>query len=291
MSKADFKKLMASIQLFLHDFGLWIAIVIGLVVGSFLNVVIYRLPKIVSAQSIGENSDSNLTLTPWGTLLSPGSTAPCCQKPIAWFDNIPLFSWLILRGKCRDCGQAIAPRYVLVELLTALSFVWVYFYFGLSWEALFYAIFLSVLICLFFIDLETYYLPDYLTLSLLWLALLGSASGLLNFAPSDAILGASFGYFVPWATNFIYWLWRRRDGFGGGDFKLMAALGAWLGMSAVLPILAIASVLALLSMGLWLLIKKERFDLNRMLPFGPFLILAATTLFFDSQVFNFLIER
>jgi leader peptidase (prepilin peptidase)/N-methyltransferase len=280
--------MMASAPIFFNDFGIGIAAIIGLVVGSFLNVVIYRLPQVVATQSeLGaEQAPASLTV-----LLSPGSTTPCCQTRIAWYDNIPMFSWLLLKGKCRLCKQPISFRYFLVELLTALGFSWVYWQFGFSWAGLFYASFFAGFISLFFIDLETYYLPDYLTFGLLWLALIGSATGILVCSASEAILGASFGYLLPWATNCIYWLWRRRDGFGGGDFKLMAALGAWLGVAAVIPILAIASVLALLVIGIWMLLKKERFDLNRMLPFGPFLILAAAILFFDSQGFKFLIER
>jgi len=256
-----------------HQFGFWFLLGIGLAVGSFLNVVIHRMPKALFAD-ITEGAEAASLPSTFGCLLSPGSTTPCCQKAIPWRDNIPVFSWLWLRAKCRYCAQGISPRYVLVELLTGLSFAWSFLHFGQSVTTAFYCLLFALLIILFCIDLETYYLPDYFTYSVLWLGLLGSALGYLPLNPVDAILGAGVGYFLPWAVNFIYRLWRKRDGFGGGDFKLLAALGAWLGISAIVPILGLASILALLGIGLVMLFRKEKPSLDRMLPFGPFLILA-----------------
>lgn len=252
-----------------HQFGFWLLLGIGLAVGSFLNVVIHRMPKALFA-----SDDENTSTSPFACLLSPGSTTPCCQKAIAWKDNVPVFSWLWLQGRCRYCSQAISPRYILVELLTGLSFAWSYLHFGQSMLMVFYCLLFTLLMALFWIDLETYYLPDYFTYSVLWLGLIGSALGYLPLSPRDAILGSSLGYFLPWSVNFIYRLWRKRDGFGGGDFKLLAALGAWLGTTAIVPILALASVVALLGIGLFMLLRKEKLSLERMLPFGPFLILA-----------------
>ncbi len=252
-----------------HQFGFWLLLGIGLAVGSFLNVVIHRMPKALFA-----SDDENTSTSPFACLLSPGSTTPCCQKAIAWKDNVPVFSWLWLQGRCRYCSQAISPRYILVELLTGLSFAWSYLHFGQSMLMVFYCLLFTFLMVLFWIDLETYYLPDYFTYSVLWLGLIGSALGYLPLSPRDAILGSSLGYFLPWSVNFIYRLWRKRDGFGGGDFKLLAALGAWLGTTAIVPILALASVVALLGIGLFMLLRKEKLSLERMLPFGPFLILA-----------------
>ena len=252
-----------------HQFGFWLLLGIGLAVGSFLNVVIHRMPKALFA-----SDDENTATSPFACLLSPGSTTPCCQKAIAWKDNVPVFSWLWLRARCRYCSQAISPRYILVELLTGLGFAWSYLHFGQSVPMVFYCLLFTLLMALFWIDLETYYLPDYFTYSVLWLGLIGSALGYLPLSPTDAILGSSVGYFLPWSVNFVYRLWRKRDGFGGGDFKLLAARGAWLGVVAIIPLLMLASIVALVGIGLLMLLRKEKPSLERMLPFGPFLILA-----------------
>jgi leader peptidase (prepilin peptidase)/N-methyltransferase len=230
------------------------------------------MPKALFPEgSVGNGDESS---SPFACLFSPSSTTPCCGKVIPWYDNVPIISWLLLRAQCRYCSKSISVRYVAVELVTGLSFAWAFIQFGQTWTTLFYCFFFALLIVLFGIDLETFYLPDCFTYSVLWLGLFGSATDILPLMPADAILGACIGYGLPWAVNFLYWLWRRRDGFGGGDFKLLAALGAWLGAATIIPILAIASVLALLGMGALILVRKEKFSLERMLPFGPFLILA-----------------
>lgn len=251
------------------QFTFWLILGIGLAVGSFLNVVIHRIPKALFGASEVESE-----ISPWSCLLNPPSTTPCCDQAIAWRDNIPVVSWLLLTGKCRHCSSAISIRYVLVELLTGLSFACTYAVFGLNVITIFYCLLFELLIVLFCIDLETYYLPDCFTYSILWLGLLGSALGYLSLDPTQAILGACIGYGLPWTINFAYRLWRKRDGFGGGDFKLLAALGAWLGVGAIMPILAIASILALVGTVAVKLCRKEGVSLEQMLPFGPFLILA-----------------
>lgn len=261
----------------LNQFGFWFALGLGIAVGSFLNVVIYRMPKVLFPEEGVGNVDTSTSL--FACLFSPPSTTPCCGVAIRWYDNLPLVSWLWLRAKCRYCAKPILVRYVLVELVTGLSFAWAFVQYGQAWTTLFYCFFLALLIVLFCIDLETYYLPDIFTYSILWSGLFGSAVDILPLMPVDAILGACVGYGLPWTVNFLYWLWRRRDGFGGGDFKLLAALGAWLGVSTIIPILAIASVLALLGVGLVILMRKEKLNLDRMLPFGPFLILAGAIVF------------
>jgi len=258
------------------QFGFWYVFFLGIMVGSFLNVVIYRLPKALFGDD--STTEDQTSRSVFSCLIHPGSITPCCHQKIAWFDNIPLFSWLRLKGKCRFCAAPISPRYFVVELVTGMSFAWAYFHFGQTWTTLFYCLLLAILISLFWIDLETFYLPDYLTYSALWLGLLGSALGIIHINPINSILGACGGYLLPWSVNYLYWLWRKRDGFGGGDFKLLAVFGAWLGFSAIMPILAIASVLGLVSTGLLMLIRKEKLSLERMLPFGPFLIMAGSYL-------------
>lgn len=266
-----------SFYISLNQFGFWFALLMGLVVGSFLNVVIHRIPKFI----ISEN-DAAFTTTAFpilSCLVRPASTTPCCSVVIARHDNIPLVSWALLRGKCRHCGMPISTRYVLVEFISSVAFVVVFLMFGQSLTAVLYCLFFALLIALFWIDLETYLLPDCLTLTLLWLGLIGAALGILPLAPSEAILGASIAYIAIWCINFAYYLVRGRHGFGGGDFKLLAALGAWLGVSSIVPTLLIASILAILGIGFLGVLKKESWSLERMLPFGPFLVLAGCLFF------------
>jgi len=240
------------------------AALIGLMVGSFLNVVIHRLPR-----AILESTDASL-----GCLLWPASTAPCCGHRLSLRENIPVLSWLMLRGRCAHCASPITSRYILVEILCATAFAWAAWQFGLGFEAACYALFMALAIALFFIDLETLLLPDRLTLSMLWLGLLAGTQGFLPISLSDAIWGASIGFLLPWAINQIYRRMRGHDGFGGGDFKLLAALGAWTGWPAILPILCAASVLGLLAIGTGHLLKRRQPVLTHAFAFGPYLILS-----------------
>nr|WP_231970132.1 A24 family peptidase [Polynucleobacter necessarius] len=141
----------------------------------------------------------------------PASTAPCCGSRLSWKENIPVLSWLFLRGKCAHCGHGISPRYILVELLTGAAFAWSAWQFDLTLIALLYALFFTLAISLFFIDLETFLLPDHLTFSMLWLGLFGSAIGYLPVTPGDAVLGAVLGYLLPWSINKLYVLIRKHD--------------------------------------------------------------------------------
>lgn len=239
-----------------------IASVFGLIIGSFLNVVIHRLPK-----SILVDQTDSLSCLMW-----PSSTAPCCGARLEWYENIPVFSWLFLKGRCGHCGASIAPRYILVEVLTALCFAGSSWQFGLTPTGVAYALFMALLISLFFIDLETYLLPDKLTLPLLWFGLGASTLGLTPVAPADAIWGACLGFTLPWSVNQLYKLKRKHDGFGGGDFKLLAALGAWTGWLQIVPILCVASILGLFTIVLLTAFKRQQLTLNKAFPFGPFLI-------------------
>ncbi|OWF65897.1 hypothetical protein B6A14_09065 [Polynucleobacter hirudinilacicola] len=268
--------------------GAFYFLLLGLIVGSFLNVVIWRMPKALFGVS-ESTAQGESEASPWRCLFHPPSTTPCCGQTISWRDNIPLFSWLRLKGKCRACGHNISPRYLMVELFTGLAFAWSYVQFGFSFQTVLYSVLFALLIILFYIDLETYYLPDCFTYSVLWLGLLGSAFDLLPLAPVDAILGAAVGYLLPWLINFLYWLWRGRDGFGGGDFKLLGALGAWLGAITIMPILGLATVLALMGVGLQMLLNRERWNPERMLPFGPFLILAGVIFLLAPNLIQYII--
>jgi len=243
---------------------IFIASVWGLIVGSFLNVVIHRLPKVVMG-----NPEASMEYLLW-----PSSTAPCCSSKLSWHENIPVLSWIFLRGRCGHCGCPITPRYIIVELLTAAAFAWSAWQFDLTYVGILYALFFSLAICLFFIDLETYLLPDHLTLAMLWLGLLGSSFGLLPVTPTDAIWGACLGYALPWSINRLYFLLRKHDGFGGGDFKLLAALGVWTGWVNIVPILCGASIIGLLMVGFAAAAKRENLSLTKAFPFGPFLILS-----------------
>ena len=243
---------------------IFIASVLGLIIGSFLNVVIHRLPK-----SILDDQTDSLSCLLW-----PSSTAPCCDSQLNWYENVPVLSWLFLKGRCGHCGASINGRYILVEAITALCFAISSWQFGLTLTGVAYALFIALVISLFFIDLETYLLPDKLTLPLLWLGLGASALGLTPVGPTDAILGACLGFTLPWSVNQLYKLVRKHDGFGGGDFKLLAALGAWSGWLQIVPILCAASVFGLLTIAVLTVCKRKKLSMYKAFPFGPFLILA-----------------
>lgn len=240
------------------------AALIGLMVGSFLNVVIYRLPR-----AILENADASLACLLW-----PASTAPCCGHELCWRENIPVVSWLILRGRCAYCEHPITPRYMVVEMLTSVAFAWAAWRFELSLEALAYALFMALAIALFFIDLESFLLPDRLTMAMLWLGLIAGTQGYLPVSLSDAVLGASIGFLLPWSINMFYRRVRGHDGFGGGDFKLLAALGAWTGWSGILPILGLASALGLSAMLVISLLNRRKLAMTQAFAFGPYLIVS-----------------
>ena len=249
---------------------IFIASIFGLIIGSFLNVVIHRLPK-----SILDDQTDSLSCLLW-----PSSTAPCCGSKLNWQENIPVFSWMFLKRRCGHCGAPINARYVLVEVITALCFAISSWQFGLTPTGVAYALFMALVISLFFIDLETYLLPDKLTLPLLWLGLGASTFGLTSVSATDAIWGACLGFALPWSVNQLYKLIRKHDGFGGGDFKLLAAIGAWTGWIQIVPILAVASVLGLVTIGILAMFKREQLSMNKAFPFGPFLIVSGVGILF-----------
>ena len=257
--------------------GLSIALgVLGLVVGSFLNVVIHRLPKMMErqwerecAEFLGEEfrGEESPESEPY-SLAFPGSHCPSCNAEIKPLQNIPVLSYLFLRGRCANCSVSIPIRYPLIELLTAAIWILCGLSFGVS-NALAAAMFLTaVLISLTAIDLDHQLLPDNLTLPLLWVGLLINIDA--TFVPLEsAVLGAVFGYLCLWS---VYWLFKiitGKEGMGYGDFKLLAALGAWFGLSA-LPTIVLLSSLVGAVIGIALIVMRRQ-DRETPMPFGPFL--------------------
>ncbi len=250
------------------------AAVVGLAVGSFLNVVIHRLPKMMEAdwraqcaQLEGREAAQAATYNLW----SPRSRCPACGTQLRVSDNIPLLSYLLLRGKCAHCKAPIAARYPVVEALAAALSAIVAVRFGWSAAGLLALLFVWALIALTFIDIDTTLLPDSITLPLLWL---GLAANLWEVhAPlRDAVIGAMAGYLSLWA---VYWLFRLttgREGMGYGDFKLLAALGAWMGWKMLLPIILLSSIVgAVVGVGLIVFARRGR---EIPIPFGPYLAAA-----------------
>ena len=246
----------------------------GLAIGSFLNVVIYRLPKMMQAEwqaQCAELEGRTPEPAPRFNLLVPGSHCPACKTPLRIRDNLPLLSYLATGGRCAHCGGAISMRYPIVEALTATLSVWVAWRFGFGLAGLAALAFTFVLIALTFIDADTTLLPDSLTLPLLWAGLLLNVDG--TFVPlPQAVIGAAAGYLVLWT---IYWLFKLatgKEGMGYGDFKLLAALGAWFGWKMLLPILLLSSVVgAMIGIVLLVLARRGR-DIP--IPFGPYLAAA-----------------
>lgn len=249
--------------------------VLGLCIGSFLNVVIHRLPqmlergwKIDSAEMLGLDPAKAAPPGEAVTLSRPRSRCPSCGHAIAWHENIPLVSYLWLRGRCSACRTRISPRYPLVELLTALLFAAVGWRFGAQPAALLWCGLVAVLVALAGIDWDTTLLPDDLTLPLLWAGLVAAALG-WTIPLSQALWGVVAGYLSLWSVYWIFKLATGKEGMGHGDFKLLAALGAWLGWQMILPVVLGASVLGAV-VGLAMK-ASDALREGRYVPFGPFL--------------------
>lgn len=267
---------------------------LGLLIGSFLNVVIHRVPIMMDnalraecAQCAPEPFEAGSVElaaveapraeAPYN-LVVPRSACPACKAPITALQNIPVASWLALRGRCAECSTPISARYPLVELATGVLSGFIAWRFGFGAATVAALLFTWLLIALTMIDFDTQYLPDQLTYPLLWLGLLVSlwhpvwAEGGMPVTPRDSIVGAAAGYLSLWS---VYWLFRfatGKEGMGYGDFKLFAALGAWLGWQMLLPIIILASAAgALFGMVLLLRRKKNR---DSQIAFGPFLAVA-----------------
>lgn len=257
--------------------------VLGLIIGSFLNVVIFRLPKMLHREwanqcvdYLQENAQcSATTLHPSSTesfnLITPRSRCPHCQHEISALENIPVFSFIFQRGRCKACKTAISWRYPIFEILTAFASVFIAYHFGVSWQCGAALILTWSLIVLAAIDLEHHLLPDDITLPLLWVGLLVNSQGLFT-SLNNALLGVVAGYLFLWSIYWIFKLITHKEGMGYGDFKLLAMLGAWIGWQA-LPIIILLSSFAGAMVGITLIALK-RHQRSQPIPFGPFLALA-----------------
>jgi leader peptidase (prepilin peptidase)/N-methyltransferase len=276
----------------------WLALLFGLLIGSFLNVVIHRLPRMLvrdwrgqALELIGDWSEEQeaspevrgaaqaltplrkrLEATPEPTynLIVPRSACPGCARPIAAWENIPVVSWLALRGRCASCKRPISPRYPLVEAFTGIVFAYAALRFGFSWATLGALVFCAFLIAGSMIDFDTKLLPDDLTLPLLWAGLLFNLWG--TFVPlTTAVIGATAGYLVLRVIYEAFKFATGKEGMGFGDFKLLAAIGAWFGWQSLLPVVLIsAGVGSVIGIGLIVFWKHAR---ENPIPFGPYLAL------------------
>lgn len=282
---------------------------LGLLVGSFLNVVIARLPRMMQRQwlqdacaALESNAGDAHSPQPshlWQSVLGsssawspslaasiatlqqaldklphlglarPRSHCPVCKHTIAWYDNIPLVSFLLLRGRCRHCTSPISLRYPAVEVVTAALFALCAQRWGLSLLALAWAAYAAILICQFLIDFDTQLLPDTLNYSLMWLGLLVAAGG-QNISLQQSVVGAACGYLILWSFYHLYRLVTGKEGMGYGDFKLLAALGAWLGVDYLLALILLSSGVGA-ALGIALLIVKRIAHKDVPIAFGPFL--------------------
>jgi leader peptidase (prepilin peptidase) / N-methyltransferase len=255
--------------------------VLGLCVGSFLNVVIHRLPRMLEQQWRRDSAELlEVPLPDAGEPLSlarPRSRCPQCGHVIRWYENIPVVSWIVLRGRCSACKTPISWRYPGVELLTAALFAGVAWKVGPQPVALAWCTVMATLVALTFIDWDTTLLPDQLTQPLLWGGLIAAALG-WTIPLSTALWGAVAGYLALWSVYWLFKLTTGKEGMGFGDFKLLAALGAWLGWSTLLPIALIASVIgAVVGIGMKMVSSLRE---GRYVPFGPFLAGAGVFVYF-----------
>ncbi|MGH8040554.1 MAG: prepilin peptidase [Rudaea sp.] len=258
---------------------------LGLIVGSFLNVVILRLPARLlhswrqQSREMLELESTASDVPPPGIVREP-SHCPHCKHPLGALENIPLLSWLALRGRCRHCRAPISIQYPLVELLTGICSAIIVWKFGASWQAGAGLALTWTLIALAGIDVRTQLLPDQMTLPLLWLGL--TLSLLPLFVDSGAsILGAAIGYLALWSVYWMFKLATGKEGMGYGDFKLLAALGAWMGPAALLPIVLLSSFIGAIVGGAFLAIRGQ--DRATPIPFGPFLAAAGWVWFVFSE--------
>ena len=245
--------------------------VLGLMVGSFLNVAIHRLPKMMELawqQQCAELRGEQTAEAPRYNLLVPRSACPHCNHAISARENIPVISYLLLHGKCKGCGARISPRYPVIEAISGLLSAYAAWHFGFGWAAAGALLLVWALLALTAIDFDTQLLPDDITLPLLWIGLLLNSFGAFTDLHS-AVLGAVFGYLSLWSVYWLFKLVTGKEGMGYGDFKLLAALGAWLGWQ-MLPLIILSSSFVGAAVGIALIVAAKH-GRNIPIPFGPYL--------------------
>jgi leader peptidase (prepilin peptidase)/N-methyltransferase len=268
---------------------------LGLMIGSFLNVVIHRLPLMMErdwqtqcAEFAAASAVPGAAVPPAPTfpplsLLAPRSRCPHCSRPITALENIPVLSYLLLKGRCRGCGRAISLRYPLVEALTGLLFGFAAWQFGNSLATVAALVFIAALIALTFIDFDTQLLPDDITLPLIWAGLLFNMHNTFS-SLQPAVIGAVVGYLALWSVYWLFKLLTGKEGMGYGDFKLLAAIGAWLGWQ-LLPLVILLSSLVGALVGIVLIVLAKR-GRNVPIPFGPYLAAAGLIALFWGDSIN-----
>jgi leader peptidase (prepilin peptidase)/N-methyltransferase len=263
-----------------------IASLLGLVIGSFLNVVIHRLPIMMEMdwreQCASLNGIDHAEKTKKYNLITPRSICPHCQKAIAAWHNIPVISFLMLGGRCKECKASISWRYPAVEIISAFLVGLTAYKFGFSISTLAASVFALALLTLTFIDLDTQLLPDDITLPLLWLGLLFNLNGGFTDIQS-AMIGAVAGYLILWIVYWVFKLVTGKEGMGYGDFKMLAAIGAWFGWTMLPAVILLSSIAgSIIGIGLIIFAKKGR---NTAIPFGPYLALGGiAALFYGAQL-------
>jgi leader peptidase (prepilin peptidase)/N-methyltransferase len=270
---------------------------LGIILGSFLNVVIYRLPsmlkrkwqqqcsELLGVRCNAETEEASLNL------IYPSSHCPICKAKVPWWSNLPILGYFLLNGRCFKCKSMISIRYPLIELSTGLLFVAAGY---LSNDTLIlpgYLIFICFILCLIMIDFDTYLLPDELTLPLLWAGILFNLQGSIAGSLINSLLGAVIGYLTLWLVFWLFKLITKREGMGYGDFKFLAAILAWLGYQALIPVLLIASSFGIMYFVLAKLTDKLVLHpqiKGQYVPFGPFLGIAGLILLFAGTYLKFL---
>ena len=292
-------------QLLAAQPGLFItlSVVLGLLVGSFLNVVIHRMPIMMdnelraecvalAMQDSGAQEGAEVPEPPVYNIVTPRSACPKCKAPITALQNLPVLSWLLLRGKCANCQAPISARYPLIELDTGILSGFIAWRFGFGLAGCAALAFTWFLIALTMIDFDTQFLPDALTYPLLWLGLLLSlwhpawGDNAVPIGPRDSIIGAAAGYLSLWSVYWLFKLLTGKEGMGYGDFKLFAALGAWLGWQMLLPIIVFASGVGAV-VGIVVMIRQRK-GRDTQIAFGPFLAVAG---WFALVVGNDIVDR
>ncbi|APW43895.1 prepilin peptidase [Rhodoferax saidenbachensis] len=253
--------------------------ILGLLIGSFLNVVIYRLPKMMERQWAAECAElSGKAQEPEEAsfnLMLPRSRCPHCSRQIRWFENIPVISYLALRGKCASCKAPISPRYPLVEIATGALFFFCVWQWGATMTGVAWCVFAAALLALALIDWDTTLLPDDITLPLLWLGLVAASLRWIPVDLNSALWGAIAGYLSLWSVYWAFKLVTGKEGMGYGDFKLFAALGVWFGWQTLIPMILLASVIGAV-VGIAMKFASQLRE-GGYVPFGPFLAGAGLT--------------